>query len=409
MKKKWQIMVAVVLSLVTLISVAAPTMAQDEGTAAAERLPGGALAIIAPWSAPVGGEFTVRTFLRENQEPFAGAGVWAFSVDKADTVKGELGRLRQESSLADVDKDYESILNAYGAFLGQTGRDGRLACTFEQAGRYILVAAQNGYMPGFTRIDIRGTAKALGIRAPRRAPLGEEITIAVFERVTQDTVADAGVWAVTQDNIEALKQEARELKQDTSLSSEEKDYETLVNNYGFFLGSTDEHGELDYTFNEAGGYLLVAVKRGHIPGFAPLAVYDRPEALGIKATPPRTHVGKVVRLDVFNRQSNDPVGDAGIWAISRDKAGALREEIAERRKYTGTAADEKDYEAAVSLHGEFLGRTDDDGKLSTTFDTAGIYLLVTAKKDYLPGFTVLAVRDMPQPNTIEPEAMQGLN
>ncbi|MFH1646766.1 MAG: hypothetical protein ABID71_03605 [Chloroflexota bacterium] len=317
MKKKWQIMVALVLSLVTMITAAAPALAQDEEPAAAESRFQGALAIIAPWSAPVSGEFTVRAFLRENQEPFPGAGVWAISGDDGETLKEELGRLRQDSSQPDAEKDYESILNAHGTFLGRTGVDGRLTCTFEQAGRYILVAARNGYLPGFTRIGIRETIKALGIRSPRRAPLGEPVTLAVFERVTQETVAGAGIWAVTRDNIEALQQEARTLREDTSLSAEEKDYEATVNMYGFFLGRTDELGQLDYTFDEAGGYLLVAVKRGYFPGFAPLAVIARPEALGIKATPPRTHVGKEVTLDVFNRQSRDPVGDAGVWAISR--------------------------------------------------------------------------------------------
>ncbi|MDD5037970.1 MAG: hypothetical protein PHN78_01450 [Dehalococcoidales bacterium] len=401
MEKKWQIIAALVLSLVTVITAAAPVLAQEGESGITNGSSRGALAIIAPWSAPVGGEFTVRAFLRENQEPFPGAGVWAVDTEKMATLKEELGQFKQEFSQTDIESDYESVLNIHCSYLGRTGGDGRLACTIEQAGTYILVAARNGYMPGFTHISIREAVKSLGIRVPKRVPLGEEVTIAVFERLTQDTVDNAGVWAVTRDKVEALKQEAQELKEDTSLTAEEKDYEALANRYGLFLGRTDEHGELDYTFKEAGGYLMVAVKRGYMPVFASLTVYEKPAVLGIKATPPRSHIGKEVRLNVFDRENNEPIGDAGVWAINRDKAAILKEEVAAFRKDTGTTVANKDYEAAISLHSDFLGRTDNDGTLRATFTTAGDYLLVTAKKGYIPGFTSLAVRDMPESKTAE--------
>jgi hypothetical protein len=341
----------------------------------------------------------VRAFLRENQEPFPGAGVWAIGADSVETLKAELGQLKQDSSRPDVEKDYESIIGNHGAYLGRTGQDGRLACTLEQAGRYILVAARNGYVPGFTHIGVRDTISALGIRTPKRAPVGQPVSMGVFDRITQNPVAGAGIWAVTRDDIEALKQEAQALKEDAVVAAEEKDYESLVNARGLFLGRTDENGKLDYTFNDAGAYLLVAVKRGYFPGFSPLAVIEKPKVLAIKATPPQTHVGKEVTLNVSDRQAKAPVEGAGVWAMSRDEAETLKQEIAALREDTATAAAGKDYEAVVSLHGTFLGRTDADGKLGATFDTAGNYLLVTVKHGYIPGFTVLPVREMPEPST----------
>ncbi|OGO41841.1 MAG: hypothetical protein A2137_07190 [Chloroflexi bacterium RBG_16_58_8] len=406
MKKKWQIMVGLVLSLVTMLIAAVPALAQeDEEPVAAASSTRGALAIIAPWTVPVGKEFTMRTFLRENQEPFPGAGVWAVSADSIDKVKEALGELREGPKEADVDRDYEGIVGRHGIFLGRTGNDGRLAYTFEKPGKYVLIAARNGYLPGFTRVGIRGAnVKALGIKAPKRAPVGQPVTMTVFERGTQEPVEGAGVWAITRDKMEALKQEAETLREDASVAAEEKDYESLANKHGFFLGRTDKKGELEYTFKEAGVYLLVAVKRGYFPGFAPLAVIDRPQALGIKATPPRTHVGKEVTLNVFDRKTNDPVADAGVWAMSREDAEALKKELASLKGDASTAATERDYEAAVSVHGTFLGRTDADGKLGATFDTPGVYLLVAAKKGYIPGFTTLGVKELPQPkNTTRPE------
>ncbi len=416
MKRKWQIIIALFLSLVTLITVAVPVLAQDGEPVEAECSFRGALAIIALWSVPAGKEFTARVFLRADQEPFPGAGVWLVSGDAFETLKETLGRIKQDPNQTATDTDYEGLMDTHGMYLGRTGEDGRLICTIERAGRYVLVAARNGYLPGFTRIGIRDIINALGIRAPKRTPVGQPVSIGVFERITHNPVEGAGVWAVSRDNVEALQQEAQSLKEDTNLTAEEKDYGAIVGVYGEFLGRTGPDGTLEHTFDETGGYLLVAVLGGYFPGFAPLAVVDRPDALIIKATPRRTYVGRDVELDVFARWTGDPVEGAGVWAISRDAAEVLRQDLAALRE-EGTAAVEKDYEAIVSLHGTLLGRTGPDGKLIASFEEAGVYVLVAVKNGYIPGFTVVVVREVPQPRTdasesqvvpdvLEPSAVQ---
>lgn len=395
MKKISKTIIILALSLVFILTAIAPALAQDEDSESSASLTRGALAIIAPWSVPASSDFTVRTFLRENQEPFQGAGVWAVSSDAGTAMREDLARSNEDSGQTS-EADYESVLNRHGSFLGQTGRDGFLACNIERPGRYILVAARNGLQPGFTNIGIMDTVKALGIRVPGRVPVGQPVTMAVFDRITHNAVERAGVWAVTRDNIEALKLEAEVLREDSSLVDEEKDYEAIARSYGFFLGTTDENGKLEYSFRETGTYILVAVKRGYFPGFARLQVFDRPDALGITATPPQTRVGREVTLDVFDRQSHNPVEGAGVWAISRDQAQALRERIAAMQQDNSLSVADKDYEAIISVHGVFLGRTGPDGKLGASFDVAGTYLLVSAKRGYIPGFTTLVVREAPQ-------------
>ncbi|MBI2849885.1 MAG: hypothetical protein HYX80_02440, partial [Chloroflexi bacterium] len=246
---------------------------------------------------------------------------------------------------------------------------------------------------------------ALGIKAPKRAPVGEEVTIGVFARLTQEAVEGAGVWAVSRDRVEALQQEAQKLKDDPGTAAEEKDYEAIVKAHGQFLGRTDKDGQLTHTFRDAGIYVLVAVKKGYFPGYAPLAVVVKQKALSIKVTPPQTHVGKEVTIKVSDRESNDPVEGAGVWAIARDKAADLRDAL---KGNSGNATDERDYEAAIASRGTFLGRTDADGKLSATFTTPGAYVLVTVKKGYLPGYTTLAVRDMPKPKPTTSDNRTGL-
>ncbi len=402
--KRWQILLMVAMVLVLLVSTPLTALAQGEeqGADKDRPQPKGALAIVAPWGGFVGKELQMTVFLRENQEPFPGAGVWAVTREEMQALKEDLAKLREDASQPADEKDYEKVIEARGIFLGRTNGDGKLKHIFEQAGQYILVAAKRGYIPGFTHIGIRELIKALGIQAPKRVPVGEKVTMTVFERITQNPVEDAGIWAVTRDQLEALKEEAQKLKEDTSIPAEEKDYEALVKAYGIFLGKTDKHGKLDYTFNEAGGYLLIAVKKGYVPGFAPLGVVAMPKALGIKATPPQAHVGKEVTLNVFDRESNDPVAEVGVWAVTRDEVEALKEDSAALREDQSVAPQDKDYEALLSAHGTLLGRTDQNGKLSVTFSEPGGYLLVAVKKGYIPGFAPFGVREMPQPKPPKP-------
>jgi len=113
---------------------------------------------------------------------------------------------------------------------------------------------------------------ALAILAPRRAPVGEEVSMTVFQRSTQDPVKDAGVWALTQENAEVLKGEIAKLKEEGNVSAQELDWESLVSGLGIPLGTTKGNGRLEYTFTEEGRYLLVAIKEGYIPGRTGIAI-----------------------------------------------------------------------------------------------------------------------------------------
>jgi hypothetical protein len=293
MKRKWQITVAAVLSLAILLTAVPAVMAQDdEPEPTASLTGGGSLAIIAPWTVPAGKEFTVRAFLRGNQEPFPNAGIWAIRQNADGTLKEDLSWLREDANQTDDNLDYESILDTHGVFLGRTGRDGRLACTFDEAGRYILVAARNGYRPGFTHIGIRETVKALGIRAPKRAPAGRPVTMMVFDRVIHEPVQGAGVWAIGRDEAATLRDEIEALRKDNSTDAAETDYESIVSLYGTFLGRTDEHGKLGATFDTAGFCVLVAIKRGYLPGVTTLVVKEAPELQSQSVKPESTRIQK---------------------------------------------------------------------------------------------------------------------
>ena len=49
--------------------------------------------------------------------------------------------------------------------------------------------------------------KVLAIKAPRVAPVGKEVTMTIFQRLSQDPVEGAAIWALTRDEAEALREE----------------------------------------------------------------------------------------------------------------------------------------------------------------------------------------------------------
>ena len=105
-------------------------------------------------------------------------------------------------------------------------------------------------------------------------------------------------------------------------------------------------------------------------------------------------------MSVFQRGTQEPVGNAGIWALTRDEVEVLKEEMVAFREDSSLAAEEKDYEALISVHGTFLGRTNEGGQLTHVFIEAGGYLLVTVKKGYVPGFTPIGIRIVPEPDPV---------
>ena len=92
----------------------------------------------------------------------------------------------------------------------------------------------------------------------------------------------------------------------------------------------------------------------------------------------------------------DPVEGAGIWAIPSDDTEGLKKEIEGVVINGEIASTEYDYASLLNSYGEFLGRTDSQGKLTHAFDEAGKYVLVTWKQGYRPGFAAHIVRSVPK-------------
>lgn len=236
---------ASVMALAMLLPPTAVAMAQPEVTAdtAPELRP--ALAIRAPELAGVGQWVTIKVTEKHTGKPVPRAGVWAVDV-------------RDMENETDDAQAYASVVEKCGHFLGWTNRSGNVFHRFREPGRYVLVAVKDGFVPGFAQIEIK-PLKALAIKAPDVAGVGQLVTITVYERYIGIPVPGAGVWAVDVQRVENADNDA-------------KAYAALAEKCGHFLGWTDKHGNVFHRFKEPGRYLLVAVKDGLIPGFARITI-----------------------------------------------------------------------------------------------------------------------------------------
>ncbi len=352
------------------------------------------LSIDAPQNARVGEEVTITVFERNTQQSVENALVFAVSPGAAEALQAEITTLREDATVDATSIDYETLVRQYGELIGITNEYGEVYHTFDKAGRCLLIAVKAGYLPGFARINIWPAVKALGIKAPDTAQVGEEVTIGVFERGTGEPVENAGVWALSRENAELVKEEVTSL-QDEVDTADDIDYESLVEIYGEFIDWTDENGEVRHTFDEAGYYVLVAVKQSYLPAFKLIRIGESPKALVIDA--PRTApVGETVTIGVSERTTGEAVEGAFVFALSRENAVALNEEITEIREAGEVAAVDIDYKALADCYGELIGITNEYGEVHHAFDEAGWYLLLAVKPDYLPGFAPIRIGTLPK-------------
>jgi hypothetical protein len=259
------------------------------------------------------------------------------------------------------------------------------------------------YFQGRAFISIRTIPVALEIQAPKRSPSGEVVTMTVLQRGTGEPVNDAGIWALTRENAEALNAEITRLKDESAGSPQELDWESLAGIYGFFLGMTQGNGQLSVAFPEEGGYLLLAIKPGYFPGRAFIAIRNIPEVLMVQV-PRWAEINEMFTITVLQRATGETVNDAGIWALTREGAEVYRAEMA-KLKEEGTSGQELNAEAIVSALGTFLGVTHGNGQLNHAFAEPGFYLLVAVKAGSIPGGAGIAIMPSRTDENLNPQRL----
>ncbi len=270
--KKWQKIATVIIALSLFLVTPLIALAQEDNTTATVRpIFKGALALVAPRVTLVDKEISLTVFSRVNQEPVAGAGIWALTKENAESLKKDIQNSRQNGNNL-AEQDFEAMVNVSGSFLGRTNATGQLTHTFTNPENCILVAFLSGYFPGFSILSVRQVPQILGIAAPRQASTSESVTLNVFQRGNQDPINDAGIWAVTADNIESLKTAVAQFREDNKDNEQKADWTSFLNTHATSLGITHGNGQLKYTFVNAGKYLLITYKEGYRPGYSSIAI-----------------------------------------------------------------------------------------------------------------------------------------
>lgn len=385
MKKKFTLM-ALTLAILAMVITPSLVTAQDEETTVRPIKDG--LAIIAPRVAAVGQDISMTVFQCSDQTPVFGAGVWALSPEKMESIKNQLSNNQEVT-----DEQRESLLNAHGTFIGYTDESGKIWHSFTDDGRYSLVTSKAQYWPDRRLIVVgspSGSRSHLVIDAPNRAEPGEKITITVTENNGQDPVKDAGVWAVTRDAAESLKEEIAAAKTSADPTAIQTQIETSLNLHGIFLGMTNGAGKIQYAFENTGNYLLVTFKSGYLPGFKPIIIAPIPKVLAIDA-PDRAKIDEKITITVTQRGNQDPVKDAGVWAVTREVADSLKDELAAIRASGDPSTIQVQIENLLNAHAIFIGVTNGAGKVQYAFENSGGYLLITYKPGYWPGLKPILI------------------
>jgi vacuolar-type H+-ATPase subunit F/Vma7 len=386
--KKIFTLLALTIAILAMVITPSLVTAQDDETTSAVRPIKDGLAIVAPRAAAVGQNISMTVFQCSEQTPVTGAGVWALTPEKIESVKTQI------SENTDViDEQCENILNANGTFLGRTNESGKIWHSFDDNGRYLLVTFKAQYWPDWRMIVVGSPSSSLSrlvINAPNRAEVGEKITIIVSDKNSQEPVKDAGVWAVTREIAESIKDEIAAVKASEDKSTIEAQIENLLNTHCFFLGTTNGAGKLDYTFETAGGYMMITYKPGYLPGLKPILIGTLPKVLVIDA-PFRAKVDEKTTITVTQKNTQDHVKDAGVWAVTREVAESLKDEISAIKASANPSTIQAQIESLLNAHSIFIGTTNGAGKIEYAFENAGRYLLVTYKPGYWPGFRPILV------------------
>ena len=240
MKKAIFGVLASIIAVAMLLPVTAAAVTQPQLTSDTTPELRPALAIKAPNVAAVAQLVTITVVERHTGEPVPRAGVWAVHV-KGENVE-----------------TYAALDDENSQFLGWTDRNGNVFHRFREPGQYVLVAVKDGFVPGFAKIAIK-PLRALAVRAPDVAGVGQLVTITVVEKYIGIPIPKAGVWAIDVNDTKDATNDA-------------EDYASLAEKFGQFLGWTDRNGNVFHRFTEPGKYILVAVKDGLVPGFAKITI-----------------------------------------------------------------------------------------------------------------------------------------
>jgi hypothetical protein len=389
---------ALLMGIVIALPAAAPAQADSANinTTTAVRIQ--ALMIKVNNTVEVGQPVTISVFSRHSHETIAGAPVYAIKTS------GRVGPADpgNYTTLAD---EFEALAESDGILIGTSGSDGTLSATLTEAGRYLLVTAKDGFIPGFARLQVKegGSKNRLILQTPASSPAGQQVTIKVTYGISGQVVENATVSAFKTVNqlpptikpapVPSENGTATQMiiGRQAPIMIDVEQEDALAGRLGkkeIILGSSNSAGEVTYTFNDPGTYMLLVRKDGYLPGARRINIQSNTalKALEIKAAINLT-TGQSSGIQVTDKSSGQPVEGAAVYSLKVENNKDVKQMPPTANNFKATMVRALNDADRVREKGVLVGNTDSAGQVTYSFLSPGQYILAAFKDGYTAAVT----------------------
>jgi hypothetical protein len=157
---------------------------------------------------------------------------------------------------------------------------------------------------------------------------------------------------------------------------------------GTLIGFTDAGGQLEYSFTEAGNYILAAVKDGFDPDTSRIEVRITAAQDYLRIFAQATaRVNQEVTFKVTDRSNK---GEAGV-NVYTIKDSDLTVYSENRTGFRAALIRPQAYAEYAQTKGKLIGTTDENGKLACVFTESGRFVVVAVKDGFVPGIARINV------------------
>jgi len=398
LKRIFSGLLTLLIGILLILPASAPAQADSNTEATVKATKSQALMIKADNKAEIGQPVTITVFSRRSHETIAGATVYA--IKTSDRV-GPAG-VGNYTIVAD---EFEALIESDGTLIGTTGNDGTVSAVLAEAGRYALVATKVGFLPGFARLQVRedGNKLRLNLQAPASSPAGQQVTIKVTSGTSGEPVDNATVSAIKSPNVlpRIIKPSPVPAENGTAtqmisgqqapivIDSEQED--ALAGRLGkkeIVLGSSNSSGEVTYTFNDPGMYVLLVRKPGYLPGTRRINIQSDTalKALDIKAAINLT-TGQSSSIQVNDQSSGQPIEGAAVYSLKVENNMVIKQMPPTANNGKAMVNRVLNDADRVREKGVLVGNTDSAGQVAYSFPSSGQYLLAAFKEGYTAAVT----------------------
>jgi len=392
---------ALLIGIAMALPAAVPTQADSGKNNPVPRIKKQALMIKVDKTVEVSQPVTITVFSKHSHETIAGAPVYAI---KTGNRVGPAGTDNYTTLTSEV----EALIESDGTLIGTTGSNGTVSAVLSEAGRYLLLATKDGYVPGFARLQVKQITEdeqklRLTLQAPASSPAGQQITIKVTNGSSGQAVDNATISAFKTPNelppiIRPAPQPVENgtatqmiIKQQAPIVLDTEQEDTLTGRLGkreIVLGSSNSAGEVFYTFTDPGMYMLLVRKNGYLPGARRINIQSDTalKSLDVKAVI-NTAADQPTTIQVTEKSSSQPVEGAAVYSLKVETNRNVKQMPPTANNIKTQVAWAWNDAARVRENGVLVGNTDSAGQVAYSFPSSGQYVLAAFKDGYRAAIT----------------------